>query len=156
MSGAKKGRTEAQRIAAAIKSYAVEYYVSDCETEDDYKGVEACAQALEKSAPNCAVMLVAAGLKKLNVVAVIPEDKREKLSAKDWVSAALAVVGGVLSEESTDAFAFGIVDGNPEEDKFPLKMKDTARGGAFAFLKKNGLVVDEESDDEPDFSAFDC
>lgn len=37
MSGAKKGRTEAQRIAAAIKSYKVEYYVSDCETEDDYK-----------------------------------------------------------------------------------------------------------------------
>jgi hypothetical protein len=35
MSGAKKGRTEAQRIASAIKSYKVQYYVSDCETEDD-------------------------------------------------------------------------------------------------------------------------
>jgi len=151
----KKGRVEAQRIAAAIKSYKVEYYVSDCDTEDDYKGVEACSQALEKSSPDCAVMLLAAGVGKLNVTAVVPENKRDKLSAKEWVEAALASVGGTASEESTDAFAFGTIDGNPAEDKFPIKMKDIARGGAFALLKQKSLVVEEEDDDEPDFSAFD-
>lgn len=100
-------------------------------------------------------MLLAAGLNKLNVAAVIPEDKREQLSAKDWVNAALATVGGQASEESTDAYAFGTVDGDPTNDRFPIKMKDTARGGAFAVLKSKNLVADEDSDDEPDFSAFD-
>lgn len=100
-------------------------------------------------------MLLAAGVHKLNVTAVVPEGKREGLSAKEWVDAALAVVGGKASEESTDAFAFGVVEGDPTADRFPIKMKDTARGGAFALLKQKSLVEEEESDDEPDFSAYD-
>lgn len=100
-------------------------------------------------------MLLAGGLQKLNIVAVVPESKRDKLSAKEWAEAALATVGGKVSEESTDAFAFGVVDGDPTADRFPIKMKDTARGGAFAVLKEKKLVADESDDDEPDFSAFD-
>ena len=152
----KKGRAEAQRIAAAIKSYKVEYYVSDCDTDDDIKGVLACAAALAKSSPGCAVMLLSAGLKQLNCYASIPEDKQGSLSAADWVGAALAAVGGSTSEGASAASAQGTVEGNPEADKFPIKMKDVARAGAFALLREKGLMQEEsEEDDEPDFSAFD-
>jgi hypothetical protein len=99
-------------------------------------------------------MLLAAGVHKLHAVAVIPENKREGLSAADWVQAAISPWPG-HSVEGDAAKAYSTIEGNPEQDLFPLKMKDTARGQAFALLKSKELVSDESDDDEPDFSAYD-
>ena len=80
------------------------------------------------------------------------------MCAKAWVNAALTAVAASATEEgSSGSYAFGSVDGDPAADKFPIKMKDLARAAGLAFLREKGLLVDDEdSDDEPDFSAFDC
>eukprot|EP01126_Amoeba_proteus_P060273 TRINITY_DN7953_c0_g1_i5.p1 TRINITY_DN7953_c0_g1~~TRINITY_DN7953_c0_g1_i5.p1 ORF type:complete len:103 (+),score=29.36 TRINITY_DN7953_c0_g1_i5:290-598(+) len=101
-------------------------------------------------------MLLAAGVNKLHCIATVPESKSELISAQEWAQSALSKVGGALAEGSTAASASGTVAGNPDAGKFPIKMKDEARGGAFEILRaKDLLPPDDQDEDEPDFSAYD-
>ena len=94
-------------------------------------------------------MLLSAGVNKLVVLAFVPEDKTSQVSAKEWVEAALKSVGGTLVDGATESSAQAEVAGDASANKFPIKMKDTARADAFAYLRSKGAIEeDDESEEE--------
>lgn len=51
-------------------------------------------------------------------------------------------------ETSDSGLIFIVIDQNIEKGIFPIQMMETARANAFAYLKANQLIKDEDSDDD--------
>lgn len=100
-------------------------------------------------------MLLSAGLDNLILAAVVPESKAELVSAAEWVEAALKVVNATPKDGASKTVAYGEFKCDRENGQFPIKLLDTAKSAAFAFLRSKGQVQDESSDDEPGFQFDD-
>jgi hypothetical protein len=58
-----------------------------------------------------------------------------------------AIIQGEVIEESEDIIK-SVAKGDPNADRFPLKMRDVGISAGFDFLRKHQLVMDEESDED--------
>jgi len=94
--------------------------------------------------PDVGILIIAAGRTKLSCLASIPPAQRGKgVACQEWIKSLL-----VFPEAKGDANEAGAeLDCDPDKDEFPIKMKDSTAGNAFAFLKKLKFL-DEGSEDE--------
>merc|ERR1719201_1046188 len=81
------------------------------------------------------------------MVCCIPEDKQAKLTAKAWMEHVAGVIKADIIE-ADDGYAYATMPYKPEEDKFPLKARDTAISNATGLLRTKGLMPDDDSDDD--------
>jgi len=146
---------EAQKVTKAIKSYQAPFYVGDAALEDDELATYACADAVHKSVPHAGVMVLSAGVNKLIVKAVVPEEKSAQVNALDWVTEALKAVQGQPAPGGSATSAHGELLGDKDHDRYPIKLKDIARSAAVAFLRAKGAIKDDDSDDDVPLSFDD-
>jgi len=152
--------SEGDRLAKAIIDNKAEYYVFDFNLNDNNEQVSlAVNHAITKLVTPCAFLVISAGANKLTATVSVHQDLPEKvpakiqlddsnpvfekLSAKTWLESSLIGLKGELTEDSTDQLATCVL-----ELDTAFKFKDVVRGNAFAYLRKNKLVEEEESDDE--------
>jgi alanyl-tRNA synthetase len=158
----KEGGKKAQDIAGAADMGGIQWFCSAITEADgemeflsmamDAMNVEVDPAGEERKggAGNISKMLISAGNERLALICNVPEDKATQLSAKDWMSHVLEVIGGSFVGEATDNLAKGELLANPDKNVFPLKVRDVAIPAAYSFLKAKGCVPDkaDESDDE--------
>ena len=140
----KKARSEGNRVATAIKANKANYYISDVNLEDNENDVIASATAIRRTLGKleAGFMIISAGVSKLIVVVDLPDSP--KLSAKDWLFASLSDISpNSMSNENTTIYAKSVI-----EIDTPFKYKDIVRSSGFAYLRKVGLLEEEESEEE--------
>lgn len=69
------------------------------------------------------------------------------ITLRAWVDAVNAAIAAEVIEESEE-YIKSVAKGDPNADRFPLKMRDVAISAGFEFLRANQLVLDEESDED--------
>lgn len=99
-------------------------------------------------------VIFSAGAKKLVMMSTVPEDKKAKVSSKEWMAHVLASVGGRPVGTPTDTESLGEVDGDADKGLFPIKMKDVALAAAVAYLREKGCFPDDDDDDDDDEMVF--
>ena len=144
----KKARSEANRVAMAIKSTKAEYYVADVDLDDQEPDVVMAGEMIRKTLGKVqsGFMIISAGVTHLLVLVDIPKEKTEKLSAKIFLGEALAGISDTLTDDSSDLLAKCFV---PIDNAF--KKKDSVRSTAFAYLRKCGLLEEEEEEEVYEF-----
>jgi len=141
-------KKEADKVITAITSYQQNLYVAHVLCGDSLEAVLSVEKQVRAALPDVSVMILSAEVKNVIIVASVPEAKTSELSALDWVNEAVQVVKGVKAE-GDERFAQAIINANPDEGIFALKVKDAASGLVFPWLRKKGLLKKEEdSDDE--------
>lgn len=119
------------------------------------KEVDPDADDRKGGAGDLGKILFSAGPDKLLMYCHLPKEVNEKCSMKEWMDAIMKPVDGKVIEES-EFFMKAEAAGNPDDGKFPLKMRDEAIGAGFLFLRQKGLILeDDDSDDDINF-ADDC
>lgn len=98
-------------------------------------------------------MLLSAGEKQLAVVCQVPKALQESNPAfnmKDWVQVVVESTGAKITEEGEELVRL-VAAADPDNDRFPLKMRDSAQNACFAYLRTKGLLPadDSDSDDMP-------
>eukprot|EP00284_Hemiselmis_tepida_P005575 CAMPEP_0174926286 /NCGR_PEP_ID=MMETSP1355-20121228/10979_1 /TAXON_ID=464990 /ORGANISM="Hemiselmis tepida, Strain CCMP443" /LENGTH=179 /DNA_ID=CAMNT_0016172313 /DNA_START=23 /DNA_END=562 /DNA_ORIENTATION=+ len=94
-------------------------------------------------------MLLSAGDKGLALINYVPESKKDKVNAEEWMAATLKEVGGGEIKKSSPTHCVAYVAENKETGRFVLKDKDTCQAQSVQYLKAKGLFpqADEEEDD---------
>ena len=148
----KNARKEGNNVAVAIKASKAEFYIADVNCEDNDADVSAAVENARKTLGKfkSAFMVISAGTKQLIAVICVPEELKDKVSAKEWLNASLVYLNGdiQIQEDSTELLAKAIVVMDT-----PFKFKDTVRTNGFTYLRKNGLLEEDESSEE--FIGFD-
>lgn len=141
----KKARAEGNRVAQAIKGTKAEFYVSDVDLDDQISDVILAAESVRKTLGKnkAGFMIISAGVTNLIVIVDIPPSDEKKLLAKVWLTEALKGISNENLDDATDEFA----KANIKIDS-PFKLKDAVRATAFAYLRKCGLLDEEESEEE--------
>jgi hypothetical protein len=73
-----------------------------------------------------------------------------QLNLKDWLQYVLDKVGGKLVGEITSTYGQGVVDADPDNGRFPIKLKDIAIPSAVEYLQARGLLPQSNDDDDSD------
>ena len=147
----KKARSEGNRVACLIKANKAEFYIADVDLGDNVEHVVGSVDSTRKTLGKLktAFMLISAGVDKLNVVGYVPSELADKIDIRKWVDAAVKNISG--SQESFDndgTYGVSILTDTP------FKLKDMVRSNGFGYLKKEGLLNDEEESSE-EFIGFD-
>lgn len=95
-------------------------------------------------------MVFSSSDKQLAIICDVPEAKREKIKAADWMNEVVEALGGKM-EKGDDALALGIVLADTDNNRFPIKLKDEGIAISIALLKKKGLFPDKEDDSDDDY-----
>jgi len=144
-------QAEATRVVKAFSE--AEYWVTDVELKDceSLDALKQCVAEVAKKSKSGYMLILGNAKNQTHLVAHVPEDKHAAAgTAIDWVNAALGSMGDPAisaSETNTVTTASGTLPGDPNTNRFPIKMKDTARAAVFSMLRKKGALK-EESDDE--------
>jgi len=135
----KKSRSEANRVAMAIKANKSEYYISDVDLEDNYNDVLAAGKSVRKilGKVDANFLLISAGTKNLNIC-VDAKDISE-----DWLKASISNINTDKELTVEDGVASISI-----EIECPFKLKDVVRASAFAFLRKQNLLEEESEEEE--------
>merc|ERR1711972_883049 len=156
----KEGGKKAQDVAGVADMGGLDFF---CTTVDSAEGdvtflraamdamnaeVDPESEERKGGAGHVGKMLVSSSEKvAVALCCCIPEDKRGKLTAKKWIEhVALTIKADVI--EADDGYAYATMPYKPEEDKFPLKARDTAISNATGLLRSMGLMPDDDSDDD--------
>jgi len=151
----KKGKSAAQQLSSTVKKYGVPFYSADVDLEQDFEALNACADAVAESVKDQGVLILTGGLDKFMCVAVVPDSKKDKVTAADWVNATMAVCKTPAAEGATENRASAEYTCNKDAGEFPIKMVDTAKAASLAFLRSKGQVEDESDDDDEPAFRFD-
>mmetsp|Transcript_26128 Transcript_26128/g.43713 ORF Transcript_26128/g.43713 Transcript_26128/m.43713 type:complete len:181 (-) Transcript_26128:140-682(-) len=96
-------------------------------------------------------MLFSAGLERLAILAHVPAEKTDKVSAEKWMQYVCDQTGldSIVVKGSNETVAMGEVPLNASINAYPLKVKDNAIPHAIAYLKSQGVFPerDDESSD---------
>ncbi len=109
------------------------------------KEVEDGAEERKGGAGSLGKILLSAGDKSVAVFAHSPKALDELMTLREWMDALMKSTGGTILEESGE-YIKAEISGNPEANRFPLKLRDQAIGASFELLKKKGLMNDDSSD----------
>lgn len=113
--------------------------------------VDESAEERKGGAGDIGKMFYSAGDKQLAIIGHVPKALQEKLTLADWIDAVLKPIGGKVLT-TTEEVCEAVAEGNAEEGKFPLKMRDEAIAAGFALLRSKGLVIDDDSDDDVNYA----
>jgi len=105
------------------------------------------AEERKGGAANIGKMLMSAGEKAVYVVGNVPPEAAVGAPIKDWATViAEAMSGTVVSCTDTDV----VIEAKGDSGKglYPLKMRDVGINSSFAWLKKSGLVPEDDSSDD--------
>lgn len=87
------------------------------------------------------------------VVSYVPADKQDKVKANEWMAEIMKVTKGEVMGEGNAFKAFGIIKGDKEAGRFPIKLKDEALATAIKYLKDRDCFPEDEDEDE-DFECY--
>lgn len=110
--------------------------------------VDESAEERKGGAGDIGKLFFSAGDKQLALICHVPQELTAKLSAAEWVEAVLKPLGGGNIVETSENLIKAVVAADPENNKFPLKMRDEAISASFTLLRAKGLVPDVDSDDD--------
>jgi len=146
-----------QKIITAVKSYNAPWFVADVEIEETCKldDVIGVVKLFTEALPDSACLFLFGGKEEFIAAAAVPESKAGDFSALEFVNTCLTVVPNPPPAQGTANLAHASVAADPDNNIFPLKLKDLSRGPTFQVLRKKGLVKEDESDDEEPLPSFD-
>jgi len=84
----------------------------------------------------------------LAMVCCIPEEKQAKLKASTWIEEVASKVEGMNVEFASDGYAYATMKNDPENGRFVLKEKDNAIAFSTQYLRAQGLMPDDDTDDD--------
>lgn len=84
------------------------------------------------------------------MVSYVPADKQDKVKANEWLAEVMSVTGGKIVGDGNEYKAFGIIKGDKEAERFPIKLKDEALAAAIKYLKDRDCFPDDDDDDDDD------
>jgi len=97
-----------------------------------------------------------AGDTELSMLSHVPKECVDKCTNEEFFGAVCSKVGGKPEKvEGDESLLKCHIKGDPENNRFPLKLRDEAISAGFEFLKAKGLILDDDSDDDINF-ADDC
>lgn len=159
--GGKKGQD-----LCGMSTFGVHFFCTSVDSPgDDWELMDKCMEGMNKEvdenaddrkggAGDLAKLLFSAGDTKLLLLCHVPASV-EGATAEEFLKAVADSVDAKIIE-STDEMCKAEALADPDNNRFPLKMKDTAIGAGFAFLRSKSLVLDDDdSGDEINF-ADDC
>jgi len=94
-----------------------------------------------------------AGDEALIAIAHVPENLKSQVDIKEWLTDVISSVNGRIVGDVYDNKLRAEAKADRNNNLFPLKMRDTAIGVGFAFLRKKGLVSDD-GDEDVDYAAL--
>lgn len=100
------------------------------------------------------VLFCASDDSKLLIYAHVPKecvDAHPEVTAATFMKAVAEPIGATIIEQ-TEFFAKAEIGADPDNNKYPLKLKDESIAAGFAFLRANGLILDDDSGDEINFA----
>jgi hypothetical protein len=115
------------------------------------KLVDETAEDRKGGAGDYAKIFFSAGDDNLIAVAHVPDALKANIDIKEWIMACMSTVGGAVVGDVYDNKLKAEAKADRDNNLFPLKMRDTAIGAGFEFLRKKGLVNDHDSDDDVDY-----
>merc|ERR1719408_969399 len=161
----KEGGKKGSEIAGAADMGGIEFFTTTCETpEGDTRLLEIVCQ--EMNAPvdpsaeetkggsgHIGKLVMSASDKQLALIAYVPEEKVERLTATAWMQEIFKAFGdyGEFVGETTPYKAVAVAKQDGEKGKFPLKLRDEAISASIAFLKGKGLFPDKDDDSEEEY-----
>ncbi|GFR53048.1 hypothetical protein Agub_g15749 [Astrephomene gubernaculifera] len=114
--------------------------------------VDEAAEERKGGAGHLGKMLLSAGDKTVALLCNIPAELAEQyphVKASAWMDKLVEAAGGkVVKREDSENLIKVLIEGDSEKGLFPLKMRDAAQTSGFAFLRENGLIPDDDSDDD--------
>ncbi|GLI71765.1 hypothetical protein VaNZ11_017086 [Volvox africanus] len=114
--------------------------------------VDEAAEERKGGAGHLGKMLLSAGDKTLAFLCNIPKELAESyphVQATKWIDKLIEAAGGkVVTREESEEVIKVLVEGDPSNNLYPLKMRDAASNAGCAFLRENGLLPDDDSDDD--------
>jgi len=119
------------------------------------KEVDEAAEDRKGGGGSYGKIFFSAGDDELIMLGHVPEALKDKIDLNDWMQAICdsGIKGKIVgSVEKNLLKASAAADRN--NNLFPLKMRDTAIGAGFSYLRKKGLVVDADSDDDVDYAGM--
>lgn len=161
--GGKKGQD-----LCGMASFGVHHFcVSVTEPQDNWEMMELCMEGMNKEidpeaddrkggAHDLAKILFSAGDGKLLMMAHLPAELVEKGATVEQFLRAVGEPVGADFLSFTDTTGKAEAVGDPEKERFPLKMKDLAIAAGFAFLRAKNLVLDDDDSDDDINFADDC
>lgn len=101
-------------------------------------------------------IFMSAGKDALIILAYVPKDLSSEMNITEWMEKVLVGTGGKIVGEIYNDGTMLRAEAKADTDNnlFPLKMRDSAMGQGFDYLRKRGLVVDEDSDDDVDYESM--
>lgn len=162
----KEGGKKAQDIAGMADMGGVSYFHLACNAPNgNFDDLDAAMNAANKlvdetaedrkgGAGDYAKIFFSAGDDNLIAVAHVPDALKANIDIKEWIMACMSTVGGAVVGDVYDNKLKAEAKADRDNNLFPLKMRDTAIGAGFEFLRKKGLVNDHDSDDDVDYSAL--
>ena len=149
----KKAGSEGNRVACAIKAGGSKWYVSDVDLEDDDSAVAKCAYSVRKTLGKVVsgFLLISAGVKHLIVVLSVPLALENDMNCLEFFEESMRNVHGVKVVKRDESVKNYYVVSSVVEIDTPFKLKDVVRSSAFEYLRKKGLVEEEESEEEENY-----
>ncbi|KAJ9069834.1 hypothetical protein DSO57_1034453 [Entomophthora muscae] len=106
-------------------------------------------------------MIFSINNKQVAIVAYVPKEKVEKITAKAWLEETLAKFDGKLVS-GEDEVATGLIMADAEKGIFSLKVRDEAIPTSIGYLRSKGLFPEQADDsddsfvmgDDTDFDSF--
>jgi ribosomal protein L4 len=141
----KNVRSEANRVAMAIKGNKSAFYVADVECGDNAKDTFDVVPAVKKilAKTQCNFLLISADLTHLNVVVSTTPDCQ--VNPTEWLLASLKNIGNAeIQVETFNDNEAGV----SLAIEYPFKLKDVVRSSAFEYLRHKRLIEEESSEEE--------
>lgn len=117
------------------------------------KLVDETAEDRKGGAGEYAKIFFSAGNDSLIAIAHVPDNLKANIDIREWLDAAMSTVNGKFVGDVYDNKLKSEAKADRDNNLFPLKMRDTAIGAGFAFLRKKNLVSDD-GDDDVDYAAL--
>jgi len=149
-----------------MSSFGVHYFCVSMEAPgDDWELMESCMTGMNKEvdpeaddrkggAGDLGKILFSAGDKKLLMMCHVPAEL-EGSDVQEFLKAVGEPVGANFISFN-DSIGKAEAIGDPDANKYPLKMKDEAIAAGFAYLRGKNLVLDDDDSDDDINFADDC
>merc|ERR1712146_438808 len=156
----KEGGKKGQDLCGMADMGGVKFFHVAMESpKGDFELLELCMEGANKEVDETAEdrkggaapygkIMFSAGDDKLIALAYVPD------ALKEWLEHVMSSVGGKVVGDVKDNCLRAEAPADKDNNLFPLKMRDTAIGMGFQLLRKKGLVVDEDSDDDVDYAGM--
>jgi len=158
----KEGGKRGVEIEGASDMGGLEFFCTSVDEPDgDAELLEECLKAMcaeskpedeerKGGAGKVGKMVFSSGTEQLAVICDVPETKREKISAKEWMEVVMKQLNGKLVKGDV-GLAVGVVVKDQAKGIFPIKLKDEGISFSIAHLKSKGLFPDNNDDSDDDF-----